>query len=304
MPLVEPIPDLVALDLLVTVGGTGSISAAAAVHGVTQPAASMRLRALEKALGLQLLERSPTGARLTPAGAATAQWAGVVLQAVRGLQAGVESLRDAGHGRLRIAASLTVTEYLLPSWLRRLAEAAPEVSVSLQMGNTARVADLVAGAEVDLGFVEGPVPPPRVPALHEREICDDELVVVVAPGHRWTRRRRPLTAADVAAGPLILREEGSGTREVLAAALAGQGLIAEASMELGSTTAIKAATVAGGGATALSRLAVAAEVAAGQLVVVPTTGLVLRRAIRALWPAGRPPGPVADRLLAIATSGS
>ena len=257
---------------------------------------------MEKALGLQLLERSPAGARLTPAGAAIAQWAGVVLQAVQALQAGAESLRDAGHGRLRIAASLTVTEYMLPAWLGRLAEAAPEVAVSLQMGNTARVADLVAAAEVDLGFVEGPVPPARAPALHEREICHDELVLVVAPGHPWTRRRRPLSAADIAAAPLILREEGSGTREVLLHALAGHGLAAEASMELGSTTAIKAATMAGGGATALSRRAVAAEVAAGQLVIVPTTGLVLRRSIRALWPAGRPPGPVADRLLAIAAA--
>ena len=304
MPLIEPVPDLGALDLLVTVGETGSISAAAAVHGVTQPAASMRLRGLEKALGLQLLERFPTGARLTPAGASTAGWAGVVLQAVRALQAGAESLRDAGHGRLRIAASLTVTEYMLPAWLRHLAEAAPEVAVSLQMGNTARVADLVAAAEVDLGFVEGPVPPFRAPALHDRPICDDELVVVAAPGHPWTRRRQPLTPGDLAGAALILREEGSGTREVLIHALAGHGLAPGTSLEMGSTTAIKAAVMAGGGVSALSRLAGAGEVATGQLVVVPTTGLVLRRSIRALWPAGRPPGPVADRLLAIAATGS
>lgn len=301
MPLVEPVPDLSALDLLVSVGEIGSISAAATVHGVTQPAASMRLRGLERALGLQLLERSPHGARLTPAGTATAQWATVVLQAVRALQSGVDALRQARYGRLTIAASLTVTEYMLPAWLRALGEAEPDVPVSLQMGNTARVAELVAGAAVDLGFVEGPVPPERAPAVHQREVGQDELVVVVGAAHPWARRRRPLAPADLAATTLILREAGSGTREVLESALAAHGLSARTSMELASTTAIKAAAIAGAGATALSHLAVAAEVAAGQLIVVATTGLALRRPIRALWPNGHPPGPAAERLLAIAS---
>lgn len=298
MPLAEPVPDLAALDLLVSVGEAGSISAAAAAHRVTQPAASMRLRALERSLGLQLLERSSAGTRLTPAGAATAQWAAVVLQAVRALQSGAESLRDAGHGRLDIAASLTVTEYLLPGWLRRLSEAAPEVTISLQMGNTSRVAELVATTTVDLGFVEGPVPPGRV---HYRELCQDELVLVVAPGHPWARRRRPVTPGDVAAAALVLREPGSGTREVLVNALAEHGLAVKPSMELASTTAIKAAVAGGAGATALSRLAVAGEVAAGQLTVVPVSGLAMRRAIGALWPPGRPPNPVAARLLTFAS---
>ncbi|MHB8594672.1 MAG: LysR family transcriptional regulator, partial [Acidimicrobiales bacterium] len=117
MPLPQPFPDLAALDLLVTVGELGSINAAAQIHGVTQPAASMRLRSLERVLGLQLLERVRTGSRLTPAGAATVEWAGAVLHDMRYLLTGTAALRSDQRSRLRLAASLTVAEYLIPGWL-------------------------------------------------------------------------------------------------------------------------------------------------------------------------------------------
>src|SRR5487761_1179695 len=97
MPLPQPCPDLTALDLLVSVGELGSISAAAAAHGVTQPAASMRLRSLERLLQVPLLERATTGAQLTPAGTATVEWAAAVLQDMRVLMSGTAALR-ADHG--------------------------------------------------------------------------------------------------------------------------------------------------------------------------------------------------------------
>src|SRR5579875_2067592 len=236
MPLPEPVPDLGALDLLVTVGEVGSISAAAEAHGVTQPAASMRLRQLERVLGLQLLERVRTGSRLTPAGAATAEWAGAVLREMRALLGGADALRSDQRSHLRLAASLTVAEYLIPGWLRQLA---------------------------------------------------GELVIVVGRGHPWGRRRRPVTPADLAATPLIVREHGSGTRDVLAAALAEHGLELRTSMELGSTTAIKAAAVGGGSPAVLSALSVDAELRSGQLQHVACPGLRLERTIRAIWAGGR-----------------
>jgi DNA-binding transcriptional LysR family regulator len=189
MPLPQPVPDIEALELLVTVGELGSISAAADVHGVTQPAASMRLRTLERGLGLQLLERVRTGSRLTPAGAATAEWAGVVLHDMRLLLAGAAALRADQRSHLLLAASLTVAEYLIPSWLQRLATTFPDVSVALEMGNTAHVASMVTDGAVDLGFIEGTRPPGR---LRSRDLCRDELVIVVGATHPWSRRRRPV----------------------------------------------------------------------------------------------------------------
>ncbi len=297
MPLPEPYPEMASLDLLVSVGEMGSIRAAAAAHGVSQPAASMRLRALERLLQIPLLERVPTGARLTPAGIATAEWAAIVLGDMRTLLAGTAALRAGRTSHLRLAASLTVAEYLVPGWLHLLAAQTPETKVSLQMGNTAHVADLVAAGDVDLGFIEGSRPPGR---LRSKEVLADELEIVVPAGHPWSRRRRPISAKELAKTPLVLRERGSGTREVLTAALGAQGLGVTAAMELGSTTAIKAAVVTGAGPAVLSALAVRTEVQAGQLVAVSCEDLSLHRAIRAIWAPSRPPSVAAARLLSIA----
>lgn len=297
MPLPEPHPDLSSLDLLVSVGELGSISAAAAAHGVSQPAASMRLRALERLLHIPLLDRSTRGARLTPAGMATAEWAAAVLGDMRTLLAGTAALRADRRSELRLAASLTVAEYLIPRWLHLLSAEVPQTKVSLEMGNTTHVADLVAREKVDLGFIEGARPPGR---LRSKELLTDELVIVVAADHPWSRRRRPISAHLLATTPLVLREPGSGTREVLTDALQACGLGATAAMELGSTTAIKAAAVTGAAPAVLPLVAVIAELRAGQLVAVDHAGVDLVRTIRAIWRTDHTLSPAAQQLLAIA----
>jgi DNA-binding transcriptional LysR family regulator len=125
-------------------------------------------------------------------------------------------------------------------------------------------------------------------------------VIVVARHHPWSRRRKPVTARELAATPLVLREPGSGTREVLTEALAARGLGVIAAMELGSTTAIKTATAAGAGPAVLSILAVRGELRAGQLVEITCEDLSLHRSIRAIWAPARQPSAAAARLLAIA----
>jgi DNA-binding transcriptional LysR family regulator len=297
MPLSHPYPDLGALDLLVSVSELGSISAAARAHHVTQPAASMRLRWLEDTLQVPLLERSTTGARLTPSGVATVEWAGAVLREVRTLIAGTAALRADRDSHLHVAASLTVAEYLVPRWLERLGAHAPQVKVSLEMGNTAHVIDSVAGGRVELGFIEGPEPPAQ---LCWQQVAEDDLVIVVGAGHPWSSRSWPLSPQDLAAMPLVLREPGSGTRDVLVEALAEHELGLTPAMELGSTTAIKTAVIGGAGPAAVSALAVAQELRDGQLIAVPYTGMDLRRVIRAVWAAERALSRAAQQLVAIA----
>jgi DNA-binding transcriptional LysR family regulator len=297
MPPAQPYPDMTALDLLVSVGKLGSISAAADAHGITQPAASMRLSALERRLKIQLLERATTGARLTQAGMATAEWASAVLADMRALLVGTAALRAEQGSHLQVAASLTVAEYLIPRWLGLLAAELPKTKVSLAMGNTTHVAESVSRGDAELGFIEGPRPPGR---LRSRELLADRLVIVVARDHPWSRRHRPITARELAATPLLLREPGSGTRDVLTEALGAHGLDVIAAMELGSTTAIKAAAAAGAGPAVLSALAVRTELHAGQLVAVACPELSLERSIRGIWAAPGPPTPAAARLLAIA----
>ena len=289
-------------DLLLSVARLGSLGLAAAEHGISQPAASTRIRRLEHQLGIPLIERSPRGSHLTPDGELVAGWAQAAIDAAVALDAGVTSLRAHSDAVLRVAASMTVAEYLLPGWLTMLRARDPQTAVALTAGNSAEVAAAVLGGRADLGFVEGPDQPP---GLASQQVSVDRLTVVVAPGHRWERRRSGITAAELAATPLITRELGSGTRRYFEDALRAKGAFDRVppAAELSSTTAIKSAVAAGIGPSVLSSLAVAPELAAGTLRAVKVTDLDLSRRLLAVWAAGRQLiGPAAD-LRAIAARG-
>jgi DNA-binding transcriptional LysR family regulator len=302
MSLPSRVSDLLPFDLLLSVARLASLGLAAAEHGISQPAASTRVRRLERQLGLTLIERTPRGSRLTPDGELVAGWAQAAIDAATALDAGVTSLRERSDLVLRVAASMTVAEYLLPGWLAGLHASTPGTAVSLTAGNSAEVAAAVLSGSADIGFVEGP----DLPAgLRSRQVSSDTLTVVVPPGHPWARRRSGITAAELAAAPLVAREPGSGTRRYLEEALrdnAGLDRVPPAA-ELSSTTAIKSAVAAGIGPAVLSSLAVAPELAAGTLRAVKVTGLDLARRLLAVWPdGGQLTGPAASlRSIAVRT---
>ncbi|MEV7379376.1 LysR family transcriptional regulator [Streptomyces lydicus] len=296
VPLSHRVPDLGALELLLAVARLGSLGRAARTQGISQPAASSRIRAMERQLGVALVERSPRGSRLTDAGALVTDWARRVVEAAEAFDAGAQALRGRRDSRLRVAASMTIAEYLLPGWLIALRAELPGTAVSLLAGNSSVVAERLLAGEADLGFVEGLA----VPAgLDGAVIAHDRLVVVAAPSHPWTRRRGELTADELAVTPLILRERGSGTRQVLDAALAAHGGLAEPLLELASTTAVKAAVVSEAAPSVLSELAVGEELGARRLVEIPVRGLRLGRELRAVWPAGQRPAGPARHLLGL-----
>jgi DNA-binding transcriptional LysR family regulator len=278
VPLSPDAPDLVDLDLLLSVERLGSLGRAAREHGISQPAASTRIRLLERRLGLVLLDRSPTGSRLTQAGTSVAEWAREVMAATSQLLAGAAALRNVENGWLRVAASMTVAEYLMPRWLVALRHELPELTVALRAENSRDVVELLRAGEVDLGFVEDPF---THVDLSELAIADDELVVVTGPAHPWAGTDTPITKHELATGRLVLRERGSGTRETLHRVL-GE-LRDDPHLELSSTTAIKEAVGAGAGAAVLSALAVERELRTGQLVRIPVTGIELNRTLRAVW---------------------
>ncbi|WP_158890500.1 LysR family transcriptional regulator [Amycolatopsis anabasis] len=278
-------PDLESLRLLVLVGELGSIGQAAAELGIAQPSASKRLSTVERRLGLVLVDRTRRGSALTPDGRAVAGWAHRVLAELDGLLTGAEALRAHREAELRIAASMTLAEHLVPGWIGELKRVHPELYVGLQVTNSDRVAELVRAGEVDLGFVESPGP---LAGLASRRVATDHLVVVVPAHHPWARRRRPLTVAELAATPLVVREPGSGTRETVDAALRDAGAeTADPLLELGSAAAVRNAVITGAGPAVISELAVAGDLADHTLVQVPVDGLDLGRVLRAVWPAGR-----------------
>ena len=303
MPLPPRVSDLAGFDLLLSVARLGSLGRAAAEHGVSQPAASARMRQLEGVLGLGLIDRSPRGSTLTPAGALVAGWAQAAVDAAAALDAGVAALRRERESRLRIAASMTVAEYLLPGWLTALRTAGSGAAVALSAVNSADVVQAVLGDAADIGFVEGPGMPG---GLRAGPVGQDTLTVVVAPSHPWSRRRSGVPASEVAGTALVSREAGSGTRSFFEQALREQaGLECVPPLaELSSTTAIKAAVAAGAGPAVLSSLAIAAELPAGTLRAVTITGLDLTRTLRAVWAPGRRlAGPARDLYTIAAQAG-
>lgn len=288
-------PDLDSLTLLVLVGRLGSLTSAAAEVGISQPAASKRLDALERRLGVRLTERSRRGSVLTSAGRVVCGWAQRVLDDVDALVRGAETLRHES-GQLTIAASLTIAEYLLPVWLGELRRSMPELRIGLQVTNSARVCALVRDGAIDLGFIESPETPT---GLRTRSVARDRLVLVVSPEHPWARRNRPIGTAELAATPLVSREVGSGTRETARQAFADATMVPPL-LELGSSAAVRSAVLTGAGPALISELVVATDLAARALVAVRTDGLALARDLRAVWRAGTRPVGAAAALLACA----
>lgn len=302
-PATETVRDLSALRAFREVGRHGSIAAAAVVLGTTQQALSARMRTLERTTGLHLLTRTPAGSHLTDQGKLVLGWAEEVLDAADRLEAGIVSIRSGVTHRLTIAASQTNAEHLVPHWLIELRAAEterglPSTVAELLVANSTVVIDLVRDEKAELGFIETP----HLPAgLAMRHVRDDELLVVVAPAHRWAHRARPLTLPELAATPLVMREAGSGTRDTLTEYLAAcdPPLTARPAIELGTSAAVRSAIAAGVAPGVLSRLAVRDDLVLGRLAAVEIDGPPLHRELTAVW--RQELSPEGERLLTVAT---
>lgn len=296
--MTEPHLDLDSVGLFLAACESGSISAAGRRFHLTQPAATARVRRLEQQLGLTLLERSTQGCAPTPAGRAVAEWARELVGSADRLLASIAALRDGDRTRtLRVTASYTTAEYLLPQALVELRETAPGTAVSLSVANSATTIDDVRTGRSQLGFIEGEAAPS---GFSERAIGTDQLVVIGAAGHPLARQGGPVDIAELVRHPFVLREQGSGTREVFLAAVRDAGAPAPTSvLELGSTAAIMRAVAASDTLGVVSDLAMRVN-ASVDLVVVPTPALRARRTLRSIW--GSDVHPAAHEVVAAAAS--
>lgn len=289
--------DIDDLRLLVAVDELGSISAAARALGISQPAATTRMRRLESRHQIGLLRRAPQGSTLTEDGQAVCAWARQVLREADVLESGLRALSRRRRGDLAIAASLTVAEQLMPHWLGEMRHAHPGQHISLSVVNSAEVHRAVTDGRVAVGFVETPG---RLTGTHARVVGHDRLLVLVPPGHVWTRSRRPIPREVLRDELFVLRERGSGTRVTFTQALGGEPRVA---LEASSSAAVLASAARGIGPGVVSELSATDYVRTGRLVEVPVA-VDLRRSLRAIWPSGtRLQGP-ADDLLHIARSTS
>lgn len=301
MALSSRMPELGTFEVLLAVAQTGSLGAAARELGLTQQAVSARLASMEAQIGVRLAVRTTRGSQLTPTGIVVTEWAARLLDVAHDVDAGLGSLRTESRQRIRIVASQTIAEQLMPHWLVSLQSAAARRGgtaphVILTATNSENATASVRNGTADLGFVENPVPPRE---LGSCIVGRDELVVVVPPDHKWTRRSQGVGAAELAQTPLVAREPHSGIRDSLTVALSrvlGDDIQqAPPVLELPTAAAVRAAVLDGAGPAVMSRLAVADDLATGRLRSIATPELDLRRELRAIWVGGRTPPAGATR---------
>lgn len=275
---------------------TNSITHAAHRLRISQPAASKQLAELESHLGVALVQRLPRGVRLTAAGEVLGRHARRLFQEEEAAEAALEAVLGLELGQLSVAASTTIGSYIVPSVFGALHSAHPNVKLQLDIGNAARVEELVLDGQLDLGLSEGLV---ASDSLHVEVFTHDEMVLIVAPSHPFARDASPgLLSASVLGGQsFIVRERGSGTREVVEDALQRHGIPIAPVMSLGSTEAIKNAVAIGLGVAMVSSLTLELELQIGRLCVIPLADLSIRRALHLVTLEGKPPSPAAAEFL-------
>lgn len=271
------------LRIFHTVAACESYSRAAERLGISQPAVSMQVRKLEEAVGVPLVVQRGRQVALTEAGEILAAYASRIFRLSDEATQAMEDFRELRRGRLRLAASSTPGAYVLPGQVARFRTAYPGVEVTLLIGNTRSAVRMVAEGAADLAVVGDALP--EAFDVEMEPLCTDCLYVVVGPDHHWAARRS-LSLDEFVATPLILREEGSSTRDVLDKRLGALDRTPRIAMELGSTEAVKEAVAAGLGPAVLSGWACRVDLQWARMVRVEVEGLRLDRTLHLCLPRG------------------
>jgi DNA-binding transcriptional LysR family regulator len=276
-----------------------SFSQAAERLGVTQPAVSMQIRALEERLGHRLLDRS--GRRVEPTEAGTRLYQGAqrliafeeqLLDEVAGVEEG--ELR----GRLEIGASTGPGDQVVPLLLCEFQRRCPEVAVSLAIYDTQMIVDMVAERELELGVV-------GASRKHRGVVFEpffrDDVVLACLPDHRFAGRT--ISLEELRSEPVIVMQEGAGVRQVLEDELRRHGVRMrdlDVKLELGLQESVRSAVMAGYGIAFISASALEAELAAKQLMIARIEGLDPAREISLVRANGRSLSRVAEAFLVFA----
>ena len=250
----------------------GSVTRGAERAAISQPAVSRAVADLENAVGELLFDRGSRGVTPTEAGRTLLEYARRIFALEREAEEALSDLRELGTGRLAIGASTTIGDHLLPSVVAEYLQTYSGIELSMEVANTEAIQEGVSSGRYDVGFTEGRVDGER---FEMRPIAEDRLVVIAAPGH-------PLMGVTVgveriAGESFVMREAGSGTRDVVETGFRQAGIVPRVACNFGSTAAIKMVVAAGLGLGVVSELAIRGEVARGELVVLDTPLRLSRR---------------------------
>ncbi|MCC7370588.1 MAG: LysR family transcriptional regulator [Chloroflexi bacterium] len=282
------------IEAFVEVVQRGTVSRAAEALGVTQPALTARLHALESELGQVLFARSGRGVRLTDAGRVFLPHAERALMAIVDGRAAVADLASGRAGKLVIGATGSVSSYVLPKVLKRFRMEHPRVELTVRTGHSEQVLELVLTESVELAIVRQL----RHDDVDVIPLYDDELTLVTHPSHPFARRGSA-RLADVVAEGLVVFDRASSYYELTQALFVGAGVPPRIIMELDNFEAAKKMLEEGLGVALLPIVAVERELELGQLASVPIVdaGPVHRRMVVIRRNDVGPPGGIAQAFL-------
>ncbi|MBD2846171.1 LysR family transcriptional regulator [Paenibacillus sp. IB182496] len=270
------------LHIFYTVADKGSFSAAAQALHMTQPAVTMQVQSLEDYFGTKLLHRSTKRIELSEAGRTLLPFAQRSIDLIRDTDSTMSKFTKQLKGRLQLGASLTIGEYILPRLLGPFAQEYPHIAISMKVMNTAQIMDEIVNHQLNFGLIEAPV---NHPDMHMEAVMSDELKLVVSSKHPLAKADR-VTIEEALAHPVVLREQGSGTRLVMEEELRSKQIDPNEMnivMELGSTGAVKSAVEAGLGVSFLSGSSIKHEEALGLIRAIPVTGLQFKRQFYSIY---------------------
>jgi DNA-binding transcriptional LysR family regulator len=280
------------LAMLVRVVDAGSVTRAAEALYISQPAVTHRLRRLERALRVKLVERHGRRLALTDAGQAILPLARQALQILEQIPVAISEVQGLLRGEIVLGASTTIGEFLPPKRLSAFAQAYPDVTVRLHIANTRAIVERVLGHSLHAGFVGLH---PTSSALVTIPFLADTIVLVAAASHQLAGRR--VSLEELARTRLLLREEGSATRALALRALVRCGLNTKAAISFGSNAAVRTAVLAGYGVAALSREVVIDDLEQGTLKPVRLQGWRCRRRFYIIRRRDRPLSTAEEILL-------
>lgn len=266
-----------------------SFTKAAAELFITQPAVTRHVRELEEELGVSLFERKANRVLLTQAGDILLAHAGRVADIYKQIDFDINQLRQRFAGALQLGASTTIGQYVLPSMLAGFYETYPDVKLSLLNGNTRQIETALLEKKIELGFVEGKT---RNTQLRYTTFLEDEMVVV-AHAQQPVAQHASLTLKQLATLPLVLRERGSGSLEVVEHALAAHNMRLDHMnpvMQLGSTEGIKSFLRHTDCLGIVSVAALQRELAEKEFRIIPIKGLSIPRTFYVVHLQGNPSG--------------
>lgn len=273
-----------------------SFRKAAEILRLSQPAVSQQIRALEEECGERLFDREGNQIILTAAGRVLHGYAVSAAQLMEAARTALASLNGVVSGDLRLGASTTIAQYILPRVLGAFNRQHPQVHLSLLSGNTEQVVELVLSEKVAMGIIEGPA---MRRGLSIEPLMRDRMVLICGVKHRLAGPKgwvadvaSTISIASLADLPLLLRERGSGSRRVVERVIKLAGLPFKSlriAMELDSTEAIVSGVEAGLGVGFVSESAITKELRLGTLSVLNVEGISIERDFSLIYRAGQEP---------------